>query len=166
MAPRRKTNGTQPAEGTFDEWRYRSRIPVTLPSGMQVEIRPLTLDELASQEALPDELLRVAFLHTAGAFEATLGEILSKQTPESLEEATKLSQESLRLRDRLCLAAIVGPPEVADALKADPSALDLVDPFDKAMVADIAQRQLAEDAAGRRVYGVQPLATFPGAAAK
>lgn len=142
--------------GTLDEWKGRRRIPATLPSGMRVVLQTVTLDELAAEDALPDDLLRVALLEaTPGGVPAEIARQLASGDG-SLERAQQVSRDAVALRDRLVLRAVAEPELTDDDVEA-------LDGFDKAMIAAIASRQTEEDAAGRRVYGDQPLATFPEA---
>jgi hypothetical protein len=143
--------------GSLDEWKGRRHIPATLPSGMNVILRTVTLDDLAAVEGLPDDLLRVALIEmTPNGVPGEIARLLQSERPESLEASMRLSRDTVALRDRLVLAAVVEPVITADDVGS-------LDGFDKAMIADIASRQTVEDAAGRRVYGDQPIATFPDA---
>lgn len=141
--------------GTLDEWKGRRFIPATLPSGMRVLLRTVTLDELAAEEGLPDDLLRIALLEkTPLGVPGEIARELAPKTDEGLRNAEKVARDLVDLRDRLVLRSVVQPPLSADDVAE-------LDGHDKAMIADIASRQTVEDAAGRRVYGEQPaLATF------
>jgi hypothetical protein len=135
------------------EAKRNAQIDVTGPSGTQYTIRPLTLDELASEDGLPDDLLRAALLEMVpGGLVMEISEKLRLGDPESLQAARKLSEDTVRLRDRIVLKSIVAPAIREKDLAA-------LDPFDKAMIAAIAQRKLSEDATGKQV-GADPLATF------
>lgn len=135
------------------EAKRNAQVDITCPSGTKYTIRPQTLDELAAEDGLPDDLLRVALLEMVpGGVVAEISEKLRAGDPESLASARSLSQDTMGLRDRIVLSAVVAP-----ALKAKDVAL--LDPFDKAMIAAIAQRKLSEDATGKQV-GADPLATF------
>lgn len=135
------------------DWKKSSTIDVVLGSGAHVTIRPLTLDELAANGALPDDLLRVAMLEQIpGGVVSEIAEQLQKGDPDSLKAAKKLSEDNLQLRDRVVLAAVVAP-------KLKPADLQHLDPFDKSMIAEFAQRRRTIDAAGRRV-GAHALDTF------
>jgi len=148
-------NGFTP--GSLEEWKGRRRIPATLPSGMNVVLRTVTLDELAAEDGLPDDLLRVAlFEMTPLGVPGEIARELQSQVPEALDRARQLSRDAVGLRNRLCLRSLLEPAVTEDDLVE-------IDGFDLAMIAEIASRQSVEDAAGRRVYGDQPLATFPGA---
>ncbi len=143
--------------GSLEEWMGRRRIPATLPSGMKVVLRTVTLDELAAEEALPDDLLRVALIEmTPLGVPGEIARELAQDTEEALERAQKVSRDAVVLRDRLVLLAVLEPPLTAEDVAG-------LDGFDKAMIADIASRLTVEDAAGRRLYGDQPIATFPEA---
>jgi hypothetical protein len=135
------------------EWKRHSTMDVILSSGTGVTIRALTIDELAAQGGIPDELLHVALLEQVpGGVVAEIHRRLQEGDADSLQAANKLSQDNLKLRDRLVLAAIVSPRLKAADLKG-------IDPFDRAMIAEFAQRKRTLDAAGRRV-GAQALDTF------
>ena len=135
------------------EWKRRSTIDVTLGSLTNVTIRPLTLDELAAQDGLPDDLLRVALLEQIpGGVVAEISRQIEAGDEKSLAAAKKLSDDNLKLRDRIVLAAVVAPKLTAKDLAA-------LDPFDKAEIAAFAQRRETVDAAGRRV-GAEALDTF------
>lgn len=150
------TNGEAWA-GSFEEWRQRRRANITLPSGMRVTVQTVTLDELCTAEALPDDLLRAALLEmTPGGVPAAIAAELQKADSDALARAKKLSEDSVSLVDRLCVAALVDP-------QVDVESVVEIDAYDKQMIAQIAQRRIDEDAAGRRVYGVQPVDQFRGA---
>lgn len=163
--PAKKPAATSaPEPGSLEEWRHRSVMrDVTLPSGMQVDLRAVPIDELAAVEGLPLALQRVALLHASGGFETTLAEMVVREDGE--HAGTRLLEDNRQLFCRLVRLAVVGPRPVVDALAALPEddPLEGIDEFDKRMIAEIAQRLISQDAAGRRVYGAQPLATFPGA---
>lgn len=166
MAPKKKPAGSPPSPdgGTLDEWRRRAVIRgVVLPSGMVVDIRAVPLDELAAVDGLPTALQRVALLHASGAFEKTLADIV--QTDGGQESAEALLEDNRALLHRVIRLAIAGPPALVQALADldDDDPLDGIDGFDKEMVAGIAQRQIVTDATGRRVYGAQPVTSFPDA---
>lgn len=135
------------------DWKRRATMDVTLSSGARVTIRALTLDELAANDALPDDLIRVAMLEQIpGGVVTEISEQLKKGDADSLAAAEKLSKDNLALRDRVVLAAVVTPRLAAKDLNG-------LDPFDKADIAAFAQRRLTVDAAGRRV-GADALDTF------
>lgn len=149
-------NGSVFVAGTIDEWKTRRRIPATLPSGMNVVLRTVSLHELAAEDGLPEDLLHIALLEmTPLGVSGEIAREMASQSEEALERAKKLSRDAVSLRDRLVLRAVeepqIGPADLAD-----------LDWSDKAMIADIASRQTDVDATGRRVYGEQPIATFPG----
>jgi hypothetical protein len=126
---------------------------------MNVMLRTVTLDELAAEEAIPDDLLRVALIEmTPLGVPGEIAREIASQDAGAQERALKLSRDAVALRDRLVLRSVLEPRLTADDV-AD------LDGFDKAMIADIASRQTVEDASGRRVYGDQPIATFPEAGA-
>jgi hypothetical protein len=148
-----KANGVWAS--SLAEAKRNTQIDITAPSGTQYTIRPLTLDDLASENGLPDDLLRAALLEMVpGGLVMEISEKLRLGDTESLQAARKLSQDTVRLRDRIVLRAILAPAVKEKDLPA-------LDPFDKEMIAAIAQRKLSEDATGKKV-GAQ-LATFPEA---
>lgn len=138
---------------TLEELKAGRRMAIVLDSGRSVVIRSLTLDELAAEEGLPDDLFHIALLDgLPGGVVGKIAEQLEAGDPASLEQAAKLSRDNLALRDRLVLAAVVEPKLTLADVK------DL-DPFDRATIALFAQRRRTIDAAGRRV-GAQALDTF------
>lgn len=151
--PRTAVQEPPSASNGVGEWQRRRFAKATLPTGQEVTLRAVTLDELAALDALPDDLVAVAW------YEKLPGGISAQipapelQTPEGAARARKLSQDTLALRDKLVLAAVVEPAITETDL---PS----LDPFDKDMVANLASRQDDLDATGRRVWGVEPLNTF------
>lgn len=152
-----------PAAGSLEEWRHRSLIrDVVLPSGMVVDLRAVPLDELAALDGLPVEQQRVAFLHQGRAFEDTIAELTRG---DDIEKAEQLLDDNRKLVNRIVRVAIAGPLGVVEGLAAldDDDPLEMIDPFDKEMIVEIAQRLRVFDANGRRVYGAQPLHTFPEA---
>jgi hypothetical protein len=140
---------------TAAAWRAKSQMQVTCPSGAKVVIRALTLDDLAAEEALPDDLLRVAMIeaHYPQGISGEIASLAYKGDPKSLAEVRKLGVANLAVRDRLVRRALVKPE-----MKTDRDLMGL-DPYDKAMIAAISQRQLNVDAAGRKV-GADTLDTF------
>ena len=139
--------------GSADEWGRRRLNNVECPSGMRIVLQSVTLDELAAEDALPDDLLVVALLETTpGGVTGARAELLKLETPEGVAKAQKLSQDLVGLTNRLVLRAVVEP-------KLTLAQASTIDPYDKAMIVGIATRRLEFDAAGRRV-GVEPLDTF------
>lgn len=135
------------------EAKRNARIEITAPSGTRFTLRALTLDDLAAEDGLPQELLHIALLEmTPGGVVAEIANKLRKGDPESLEQSRILSANAAALRDRLVLRAVIEP-----SLKA--SDLAALDPFDKIEIADIAQRKKVVDAAGKQV-GADALARF------
>lgn len=138
---------------SLDDWKLSRLLDVTLPSGMRVTIIKLTLDELVQEDALPDDLVRVALLEISpGGVEAQLGRDLAKNDKAGLKAAKDLAAANLRLQDRIVLRAVVAP-------KIEEEQLPEVDPYDKAMIAGIACGRLFYDEAGRRI-GPEPMSTF------
>lgn len=139
--------------GTLAEWKARRRLDVTLPSGMPITMRTLTLSELAVADGLPDDLIRLALVEMQpGGIVGEIGAELQKSDEGALERAKKYAEDNLALRDRLILAAVLDPVMNEDDVRE-------LDGFDKEMIAGIASRQLEFDAIGRRV-GSEPLSTF------
>ena len=135
------------------EARRRGIIHATLPSGLQVDVRSLTLDDLVAVNGLPDDLVRIALLEISpGGVGAEIARELKKADKGALDRARKISEDQNALRDRLVLAAVVQPKLTAKDLP-------YLDSFDKVMVAEIAQHKLEFDAAGRRI-GPEPVSTF------
>lgn len=127
-------------------------IPATLPSGGKVVVRTLTLDELAAEESLPDDLLRAAMLDRTVGIRFAMYEELRNESGEGLERAQQLSAANAEVVKRLARRALV-EPVLTDAQ------FDELDPSDLDMIASISQRRLGSDAAGR-VIGVVPLDVF------
>jgi hypothetical protein len=161
MSPTRRSTTLPPeTDGdTLAAWQRNSLIHATGPSGTVFVLRALTLDELAAEDALPDDLLRVALLEwsreVTGGVMGEMSANLKKGTPEALTAARKLSQDNLRLRNRIIVRALVKP-------RVTEKDLVKLDPYDLAMIAAISQRQVNIDAAGRRV-GADTLDTFRAA---
>lgn len=157
-APTRpRTPTSEPKPDSLAEAKRRARFVVTGHSGATYELRALTLDDLAAEEALPDDLIRVALLeaHTPGGVSGEIARELKKSSEEGNAAAVKISADVLALRDRIVLAAVTAP-------KLKPADVADLDPFDRAMIAEFAQRQRNVDAAGRQV-GADTLDTFRAA---
>lgn len=136
------------------EAKRAATVDMISASGTKWTVRPLTLDELVAEEGLPDDLLRVALLEAVpGGVVFEIAEKLRQGDKESLLEAKKLSEDTVRLRDRIVLKSVVAP-----ALKERD--LDELDPYDKTDIAAVAQRKLTVDEEGRLIPG---LATFRSA---
>lgn len=136
---------------TLAEAKRGRLMELTAPSGARFVVRALTIDELATADGLPDDLLRIALLE--GVPGGVVSEIASKLgDPTKLREAQELSRATVKLRDRLVLEAVVQPRLAAKDLTE-------LDPFDKDMIAQACQRKIVFDAAGRRI-GSDALATF------
>lgn len=146
-----------PQPDSLAEVKRRARFVVTCTSGASYELRALTLDDLAAEDALPDDLIRVALLeaHSPGGVS---GAIASHMQHDREDDAMKLSADLLKLRDRLVLKAVVTP-------KLKPADVQHLDPFDRHEIAEFAQRQRNVDAAGRQV-GADSLDTFRRACAQ
>jgi hypothetical protein len=135
------------------EWKTRSRMEVTLPSGANAVLRTLTLDELAGKEALPEDLLHAAWLEQLpGGAAAHIAGLYEKGDKAALRKAQEIVEARRDLRDRLVLASVVSPRLTAKDLPQ-------IDPADREMIADLAQRRQNVDAAGRRI-GADRLDSF------
>lgn len=136
------------------EAKRNAIVNMVASSGTKYSVRPLTLDELAAEEGLPDELLRVAILDKIpGGVAAQQIDLLRKGNPEALEQSRQLSRDLVSLRDRIVLRAVQSP-----ALKARD--LPQLDPYDLHEIALVAQHRLIVDETGGLV---DPFATFPAA---
>lgn len=133
------------------EAKRNATVNLQASSGTRYTVRPLTLDELAAEDGIPDDLLRVALLESVpGGVVYEISEKLRAGDAESLRQAQELSQSLVGLRDRIVLRSVVAP-----SLK--PRDLAALDPYDKAEIAAVAQRRMGVDRDGRLVDG---LATF------
>lgn len=164
MAPRtRSANGSppEPDGDTLATWKSNTLIHATGPSKTKFTIRPLTLDELAADDALPDDLLRVALLEWSRSVTGgVMGEMethLKKGSPEALAAARKLSKDNLSLRSRVIVRALVKPRVTEKELVG-------LDPYDKEMIAALSQRTISRDATGKQV-GADALDHFRAVAA-
>ena len=153
------------------EAKRNARIDITGPSGTRYSLRALTLEDLIVIDGLPQDLLHAALLEMTpartilrpdGSIDTIpggiVGEIAEKTRlgdPEQLEQARKLSQATVALRDRIVLEAVVAP-------RLKPADLADLDPFDKEMIVGIAQRRIVVDAEGKQV-GADELAPFRAA---
>lgn len=161
MATRTRSVATQlePEPDSLATWKRNSTVTATGPSGTRFSIRPLTLDELASEDALPDDLLRVALLEwSRDVTGGVMGEVasnLKKGDKASLDAVRKLSKDNLSLRNRIIVKSLVKPRVTEKELAA-------LDPYDKEMIAAISQRQRTVDATGKRV-GADALDNFRAA---
>lgn len=136
---------------SLEELRALRVMEATLPSGARVPVRTVTLDELIADEAMPEDLIEIAVMENTGQ---TVVEMMRELERDGKERLRKISRDILLLQHRLCVRAIV-----AD----DPEAVVAeLDEYDRAMVAELAQRKIVSDAAGRR-FGADSLARFPGA---
>lgn len=145
---------------TLAAWERNSLMNVTGPSGTKFTILSLTLDDLAAEDALPDDLLRVAMIeaHVDGGLSGEITDLIRKGDKKSLDQMRALSKATLELRDRIVRRALVKPAVRTAA------ALAKLDPYDKHMIAAISQRQANRDATGKRV-GADTLDTFREACA-
>lgn len=148
---------TKPKEkawaSSLAEAKRNATVDMTGPSGTRYTVRIMDLDDLIAEEALPLELVHVALLEKIpGGIVKEIADKLRLGDKETLEQSRELSLNGARLRDRLVLRSVVAP-----ALK--PADLEALDPFDKSMIAEIAQRLVVVDAEGKQV-GADALAQF------
>jgi len=136
------------------EAKRNATVDMVASSGTKYTVRPLTLEELAADDALPDDLLKIAVLEQVpGGVVAQQIDLLQKGNADALAEARELSRGTLGLRDRIVVKATVAP-------KIKPADLKDLDPFDLHEIAMVAQHRLAVDETGGLV---NPFATFPAA---
>jgi hypothetical protein len=141
-------NAAKPWASSLAEAKRNATVNFVSSSGTKWTVRPLTLDELAAEDGLPDDLLKVMLLEMIPG--GVVAEIAGKISEGDQEAARKLAQDTVILRDRIVLRATVAP-----MLK--PRDLDALDPYDKNEIAAVAQRRLGVDEEGRLTTG---LATF------
>lgn len=143
-----------PRADTLADVKRKALFTITAPSGAVYTLRALTLDDLAAEEGLPDDLLRVVLLdaHKPGGVSAEISSAVTKRGDDGLAEARKLSSSLLEVRDRIVVAAVAEP-------KLKPADVKQLDPYDRQMIADFAQRRVNVDASGRQV-GADTLDTF------
>lgn len=133
-------------------------------SGVQFQVRTLTLDEVIAAEGFPDDLVNVAVLERAGVTVGEMARDLRDGGTEGRERVRQMSRDVLALTDRICEMAIVGWRPAGSDGDYEPMTADDVrdlDGHDKQMVAALCQRRSFEDAAGRR-FGVATLDRFRG----
>lgn len=143
-----KTNGG--GSDSLAGWKARSLMRPTLPSGTKITMRALTLDELFAEGAVPEDLVQVALLNMQPG--ALIRRLAGHVAADEREQADKLSRDNLALRDRLVLVAVVAP-------KLSEADLAEIDPYDKAMIAQLAQRLIDTDAEGVKI-GADSLDAF------
>jgi len=145
------------APSSLAEAKRNAVVNMTASSGTRYSVRPMTLDELVAANGMPDDLIRAALLDSirdnkgVSALSLEIAAKLQAGDKRSLGEATKLSRDTVALRDRLVLAAVQAP-------KLKPKDLVALDPYDLAEIAAVAQHRLIVDEEGRLA---DPLATFP-----
>jgi len=130
--------------------RKRRLMNVTLPSGARVVLRTITLDEAIAVGGMPDDLLHMAIAEAAGAAVPMMAKEMRDGNNERVRE---MSRDLLAMRERLCVAAVVSDEAAA--------VVEALDAYDREMIADLCQRRINVDAAGRR-FGPDRLDTFPG----
>lgn len=141
-----------------DELAQLQIMKITLESGARVLAGTVTLDELIADEALPDDLLMAAVVENAGRTSAEMVSELAAQDEGFRERTRDLARNRLRVFDRLALRALKkGGYSDGEAERV----FELLDNYDRATLAYIAQRKLFVDAAGRR-FGVEALDSFRG----
>lgn len=138
---------------TLEEAKAKTLMNVTLPTGARFTLRAVTLDELFAEDAVPEDLVQVAVLSLQPG--ALVRRMASHVDEGDTDAADKLSRDNLALRDRLVLRSVVAPT-------IDEADLAELDPYDKSMIAMLAQRLIDTDAEGRKV-GADSLATFRSA---
>lgn len=150
-ATRKSLRASDPTPDTLAEIQRKAQFTITCESGAHYEIRAVTLDDLATDDGIPDDLIRVALLesHQAGGASVDIAAQLKKG---DLDGARELAASLGALRDRIVLRAVVSP-------KLKPADVAKLDPFDRQTIAQFAQRQRNVDAAGRQV-GADTLDTF------
>lgn len=131
-------------------------MQATLDSGARVLAGTVTLDELIALDAFPDDLVYIAVLEHAGATLPEMARELRDGGENGADRVKEMSRDLLKLRDRLCLLSLQkGGYQDGDA----ELVFERLDSYDRAYVADLAQRRVVVDAAGRR-FGAQPLSHF------
>jgi hypothetical protein len=145
------------APSSLAEAKRNATVNMTASSGTRYAVRPMTLDELVAANGMPDDLIRAALLDTIrdnkgiSALSLEIAGKLQAGDKQSLADATKLSRDTVELRNRLVLAAVQAPKLKAKDLEA-------LDPYDLAEIAAVAQHRLTVDEEGRLA---DPLANFP-----
>jgi hypothetical protein len=135
-----------------------------LPSGIKVTFRDLSLAEFAMLEQLPTDLLDLAVAEWGNPGSGSDYALAPFQELNQLEKPTKAQRQAAEKETRkrfdalaelsreVVAAALVEPKLTADELRGIPMP-------DLEMLSLLVNRQLAIDAAGRRV-GVVPVETF------
>lgn len=134
-----RRNGTEPA--TLSSWKQRAILHgVTLPSGMVVDVRQLTLETHLTYGKTPDALRLVS-----------IRDLRSKLNSEEISQADRSTSlaEYVAYTRPLLVEMLVSPTITEDELS------ELPEP-DIEMLLSIANRAITEDAAGRAL-GVEPL---------
>lgn len=134
----RKQNGWADSPAIL---KGRSTMDVTLPSGNQVTLRTVTLDELIIDEALPADLVGAAYLDSSGMLPLEMHKAWEQQRPEEIQ---KFSRDALAVRERLVTRALVSPEPT-------PAVVASLDQFDRRMIEDLAQRRRNRDWLGKQV---------------
>jgi len=143
---------------SLEELEQLNVMNVTLESGARVSAGTTTLDELMAAEAFPDDLIYIAVLEAAGATVPEMARELKDGGDDGAKRVREMSRDLLRMRDRLCALSLrKGGCSDEEAEQV----LERLDGYDRAMLADIAQRRINVDAAGRR-FGAETLGQFRG----
>lgn len=140
--PRSTGQGNGKWASSLAEVKQLALMHITAPSGAKFTLRAVTLDELFAEEAVPEHLVHVALLNMQpGGFVRRMAQHVADGDQE---QADKLSRDNLSLRDRMVLRAVVDP------VLAETDLAEL-DPYDKAMIAQLSQRVTDMDAEGKKV---------------
>lgn len=135
------------------DWKNLGVHTITLPSGMVVKARIPDPGMLLRADAMPVRLRAIVLLeltHKDGAAGALAEQIIAGIDDEKKLEDVEKSQRALDDMQRRLLVEMLAEPEVTA------EDVDLLPVDDRAMLTGIAQRELAYDAAGKRV-GVEEL---------
>lgn len=144
---------------SLDHWKQLGVHTITLPSGAVVKARIPDAGMLLRNQGMPVRLRAIVLLeltHKDGAAGALAEQIISGIDDEKKLVDVEKSQQALDEMQRRLLVEMLVDPALA------PEDVDLLPVDDRAMLTGIAQRELAYDAAGKRV-GVEELdrwATF------
>lgn len=128
---------------TKTAWKSSGNKRITLPSGIEVTIRPLRLEHYMTHGRTPDALRVIAL----GDLRATLAKRVEELSPEARAQAyTKLVEEYMHPG---ILKLVVDPEITLDDIPDLP-------PADIDMLVGILNMNVTEDAKGRSL-GVEPL---------
>lgn len=146
---------------TADEWKNVLHDPI-LPSGRRVVYRDVSLGELVTLDALPDDLRLIAiaeYTRPGSAVDMAAKPLLDlpkkptkKQREKADSDAQAVCEQILQVNRHLIALALVEPRMTVDDLAEIPYP-------DLEMLGGLVNRKIAHDAVGRRV-GVVPLDWF------